>query len=297
MENEKSYRTIYMTLIGDAIIFVFSIAVALVSHSKAVLSESVYQLSDIVSGGMLLFAVWSSLRPADEVHPFGYGLERFFWSFISGVFAFSVSGVAVMAYGFYGILVPYPISDYVYSTSILVVTIAVSSASLAYLIHRIRNYYESASSIIERYHQGVKTVFLQDVMSIVSSLVAIAGLTSAFYSGNERYDALAAIVNGILLLITGIVLAAEGRELLIGKGITRSEMSRIAQDIMKIPNVRIVRDIKTIYLGPESLMMVVRINFADGLNTDEIERTIDNVQNELKGKIGELKHVIVEPES
>ncbi|MCL5678542.1 MAG: cation diffusion facilitator family transporter [Candidatus Thermoplasmatota archaeon] len=297
METEKSYRTIYMTLIGDALIFVFSIIVFLYGHSRAVLSESIYQLSDIASGGMLLFAVWSSLRPANELHPFGYGLERFFWSFVSGVFAFSVSGVAVMAYGFYGLLVPYPLAEYGYSILILAVTIIVSSFSLLYLIHRIRNYYDNPKSIIERYHQGVKTVLLQDVMSIVSSVIALTGITLALYEDNTRYDAIAAIANGLLLLVTGITLAAEGRELLIGKGLTKAQMASIAQDILKLPFVQLVRDIKTIYLGPESLMMVVRINFSDGLNTDELEKAIDRVQSELRGKITELKHVIIEPES
>ncbi len=295
--QEKSYRTIYMTLIGDIFLFAFALAVSILGHSKAVLSESIYQLSDVLSGTMLLFAVWSSLRPADDLHPFGYGLERFFWSFVSAVFAFSVSGAGVMAYGIYGFLQPYSINDWQYSVLVLMVTAIVSAISLAYLLHRIRHHYERTASIIDRYHQGVRTVLLGDVMSIVSSLVAIGGISMAVYQGNSRFDAIATIANGILLLVTGITLAAEGRELLIGKGLSKAQMSRITQSITKLPSVNLVRDVKTVYIGPESLMMFIRINFADGLTTDELEKAIDNVQHHLKSSVPELKNVIVEPES
>ncbi|MBX8636637.1 MAG: cation diffusion facilitator family transporter [Thermoplasmata archaeon] len=295
--QEKSYRTIYMTLIGDIFLFIFALIVSIAGHSKAVLSESVYQLSDVLSGTMLLFGVWSSLRPADELHPFGYGLERFFWSFVSAVFAFSVSGAAVMAYGINGILQPYVITDWQYSVLVLIVTMIVSALSLAYLMHRIRHHYANTTSIIDRYHQGVRTVLFQDVMSIVSSMVAIGGISLSVYEGNSRFDAIAAVANGVLLLITGLTLAAEGRELLIGKGLSKAQMSNITQAITKLPSVNLVRDIKTVYIGPESLMMLIRINFADNLTTDELEKAIDNVQHHLRSKVPELKNVIVEPES
>lgn len=295
--QEKSYRTIYMTLIGDLFLFIFALLVFNAGHSKAVLSESIYQLSDVLSGTLLLYAVWSSLRPADEIHPFGYGLERFFWSFVSAVFAFSVSGAGVMAYGIYGILHQYTLHEWQDSLIVLIVTAFVSAISLTYLLHRIRHHYEKTTSIIDRYHQGVRTVLFQDIMSIVSSAVAIAGLTLAVYTGNSLFDASAAIANGVLLMVTGITLAAEGRELLIGKGISKPQMSMITQDVTKLPSVNKVRDIKTIYIGPESLIMLIRINFADGLTTDELEKAIDSVQIALRHKIPELKNVIVEAES
>ncbi len=295
--KEKSYRTIFITLVCDLFLFAFALAVSMLGHSKAVLSESVYQLSDVLSGTMLLFGIWSSLRPADELHPFGYGLERFFWSFVSAVFAFSVSGAAVMVYGINGILQPYVLTDWQYSVLVLAVTAIVSAVSLAYLLHRIRLHHGRGTGMVDRYHQGVRTVLLQDVMSIVSSMVAVGGISLSVYAGNSRFDAMAAVANGVLLIVTGLTLAAEGRELLIGKGLSRAQMSKITQAVTRLPSVHLVREVKTVYIGPESLLMLIKINFADGLTTDELEQAIDRVQVELRSRVPELKNVIVEPES
>ncbi len=297
LSGEKSYRTISITLIADGLLFVLILFISVLSRSEAVLSEALYQLSDVASGGLLLYAIWSSLRPPDELHPFGYGLERFFWSFVSGVFVFSVNGAVSILSGVFDAFNGHRVSNIGWSVLVLLITVVTSMASLLYIMSRKRQMFDRKPDSIEQYHQGVRTVLLQDVMSIVSSCVAIGALGFVYYTGDNLYDSAAAVINGILLLITGIVLSAESRGLLIGRGVGRREMVRITRDLQTLPNVNRVRDIKTIYLGPESLLIVLRINFRDGLTTDQLEQSIDVVQGELARRMPELKHVIVEPES
>lgn len=297
LSRDKSYRTISITLIADGFLFVLILLISLVSRSEAVLSEALYQLSDVASGGLLLFAIWSSLRPADELHPFGYGLERFFWSFVSGVFVFSVNGAVSILSGFFDALDGHAVTNIGPSILVLLLTIAASSASLLYILSRIRKHHESRPDALQQYHQGVRTVLLQDVMSIASSCVALVALVLVYYTRVTFYDSSAAIINGVLLLVTGLVLSAESRGLLIGKGLNKVQMMKIRRDLQTLPDVNRVRDLKTIYLGPDSLLIVIRVNFRDGLTTDQLEQAVDKVQGELNRRMPELKHVIVEPES
>lgn len=297
LSRDKSYRTISITLIADGFLFVLILFISLVSRSEAVLSEALYQLSDVASGGLLLYAIWSSMRPADELHPFGYGLERFFWSFVSGVFVFSVNGAVSVLSGVFDALDGHAVKSIGASIIVLLLTIAASSASLLYILSRKRKLYESRQGALQQYHQGVRTVLLQDVMSIASSCVALVALVLVYYTGAIFYDSSAAIINGFLLLVTGLVLSAEARELLIGKGLNKAQMHLISRDLQTLPDVNRVREIKTIYLGPESLLIVIRVNFRDGLTTDQLEQAVDKVQGELNRRMPELKHVIVEPES
>lgn len=297
LSRDKSYRTISITLLADGLLFVLILIASLISRSEAVFSESLYQLSDVASGGLLVFAIWSSLRPADELHPFGYGLERFFWSFVSGVFVFSVNGAISILIGVFDTFNGHSVTNIEWSMVVLVLTVATSTASLLYILSRNRRTQRKGPDALQQYHQGVRTVLLQDIMSIVSSGVALAALTAVYYTGEAFYDSAAAVINGLLLLVTGIVLSAESRDLLIGRGLGRSQMLRIIGDLQTLPNINRVRELKTIYLGPESLLIVIRVNFKDGLTTDEVEQTIDMVQGELARRMPELKHVIVEPES
>lgn len=297
LSKDKSYRTISMTLLADGLLFILILLMSFISKSEAVFSEALYQLSDLASGGLLLYAIWSSLRPADELHHFGYGMERFFWSFVSGVFVFSVNGAVAVLSGLFDFFNGHRVTNIGLSMTVLGITIAASSASLLYIISRKRRLYDNRPDALQKYHQGVRTVFLQDVMSIASSFVAVVALAFVSLTGYNYIDSIAAVINGILLLVTGIVLSSESRGLLIGRGLNKAQILKITSDLQALPDINRIREVKSIYLGPESLLIVIRINFRDGLTTDQLERAIDNVQLELVRRMPEFKHVIVEPES
>lgn len=289
--SDRSFRTIALTLIADAVLFAATLSVALIYRTSAVLSVSLYQVSDVVSGLLLLYAIYSSLRPADETHPFGYGLDRFFWSFVSGVFVFSVCGAISVFVGLAGFL-PNPVANPELQSGVLALTVLASIFSLAV----IRRSERKAIRGIEHFHQGIRTVFFQDVMSIVSSIIALPAVLPYFESlGN--LNPLVSEINGVLLMATGIVLSVESRDLLIGRGLRQSQLNRLRELIAAHGSIRGIRELKSIYIGPDSLLIVLRINFEDRLSTDEIEKTIDQLQQKLRAEIPELKHVIVEPES
>ena len=63
------------------------------------------------------------------------------------------------------------------------------------------------------------------------------------------------------------------------------------------PRVSKVRALQSMMLGPEDALLALRINFHDGLTTDQIESTIDELTLALQQSHPILRHIVIEPES
>jgi len=110
-------------------------------------------------------------------------------------------------------------------------------------------------------------------------------------------DGVAASAVGAILVATGFVVAAETREFLVGKAISRSSARLVIGVVERDPRVRKVRGFQSMLLGPDDALVALKVNFQDGLTTDQIESAIDQVSLELRMAFPALRHLIIEPES
>jgi divalent metal cation (Fe/Co/Zn/Cd) transporter len=150
---------------------------------------------------------------------------------------------------------------------------------------------------LESSHQGLKTIFFQDLVSVLGSAVAFAGLLFVFRYHDWSIDGYTASAVGLLMIATGFVLAAESRDLLVGKAISPAQARQILQLVERDPRVRKVRSLQSMMLGPEDVLLALRVNFQDGLDTDQIESTIDQLSLSMRGSFPGLRHLVIEPES
>src|SRR4029079_6677344 len=91
--SEESTLTVVLALLANLGVAVLKLIAGLISGSGALLSEAAHSAGDSSTELLLLTALRRSERPADRVHPFGYGKERYFWSLIAAV-TILVSGAA-----------------------------------------------------------------------------------------------------------------------------------------------------------------------------------------------------------
>ncbi len=78
----------------------------LLSGSAALLAEAAHSVADTINQVLLLTSLKRSRKPADDRHPFGYGMERYFWSLLAAVGIF-VLGAGYSVYeGIHQILRP-----------------------------------------------------------------------------------------------------------------------------------------------------------------------------------------------
>ncbi len=293
----RSEVVIWATIVLDAGLSAVNFLVAERSGSHAVLSQAVYSLADLVAGVLLLLGTLTSQRPPTYDHPFGFGKERFFWSFTSILVNFTIAGLLVLIGGVDQILRPEPIARVGEALLVVGATIAASIVSLWVTLREVRRSRETLQSLLESSHQGLKSIFYQDVVSICGSIVAFSGILAVYRTGNDAVDGVAAALVGILLIVTGFVLAAESRELLVGKAISPTQARAVLQVVERHPRVRKVRTFQSMMLGPDDVLIALRVNLQDGLTTDEVEAAIDELSASVKGEFPVVRHLVIEPES
>ncbi len=293
----RSGFLISVAIVLDAVLFVLNLYVSLQDHSRAVLSQAVYNIADLIGSAMLAWGLLASRRPPDVTHPFGYGKERFFWAFAASLVTFSLAGVGVLVTGIDQAISPAPIGPVNDGLVVVGLTLLTSVAGLLLVLRELRLGDRSVESFLASSQQGIKTIFYQDLVSTIGSATALVGLVVIFFTNDPAIDGLTASAVGILLLLTGFVLAAESRELLVGKALSITDAGRLVARVERDPRVRSVRSFQSMMLGPEDALLALRLNFQDGLTTDEIERTIDDIGASLRAEMPIIKHLIIEPES
>ncbi len=293
----RSQVIIWATLALNAVLFTVNAAVALESDSHAVLSQAVYTVTDLVGGLFLVWGSYQSQRPPDYDHPFGYGKERFFWSFSASLVTFSVAGIIVLVSGLEQVFSPQPVGHLNSALIVVAGTLVASLAGIWVTLRELRRSRETVETLLASSHMGLKTIFLQDLVSVFGAVVALAGLAVVYRSGSDVADGLSACVVGVLLIGAGFVLAGESRELLVGKAIPPAQARELLGIVERDARVRRVRRLQSMMLGPEDILLALQVNFQDGLTTDEIEAAIDQLSSALRVSSPALKHLIIEPES
>lgn len=293
----RSSVIINATLVLDAALFVVNGVVASISDSHAVLSQAVYNIADLVGGVMLLWGFVVSRRPPNPKHPFGYGKERYFWSFVAALVTFTVAGFLVLVDGFAQVSNPQPVTHLGDAILSVGASVLVSLVGIGVTLQELRASRETLSTLLASSHLGLKTIFYQDIVSVVGGVVAFLGVIYVYRTGDFAADGYTAAIVGILLLATGFVLAGESRELLVGKAISPMEAREILRILEQDPRVRRVRSLQSMMLGPDDVLVALKVNFQDGLHTDQIEQAIDDVSARIRRTYPPVRHLVIEPES
>ncbi|MGD1099341.1 MAG: cation diffusion facilitator family transporter [Thermoplasmata archaeon] len=293
----RSQVIIVATLLLNGALFALNLDVAVMSGSRAVLAQAIYSVTDLLGAVILLWGLYASRLPADYRHPFGRGKERFYWALISIVVTFTVAGIIALTTGIDQAASPAAISHIGEALLVVGATLAVSAVSIAVTLRELRRSQQTLQSFLESRHIGLKSVFYQDVVSIIGCLVAFVALVIVYRTGQYAADGAAAIIEGVLLVITGLVLTLESRGLLIGQALDPEEARTILAVVERNPRVSKVRALQSMVLGPDDALLALRINFHDGLTTDQIEATIDEVTLALQQSHPVLRHIVIEPEA
>ncbi len=288
---------IVSTLLLNATLFVVNLWVALASGSRAVLAQAIFTLTDLVGSGLLMWGLYLSRRPASHEYPFGRGKERFFWAFVSIVVTFTVAGVVALTEGVDQVVAPEPLKYIGDAVVVVGGTLAVSVAGIWVTLRELRLSQRTLASFLESANQGLKSIFYQDLVSIMASVVAFVGLLVVFVTHDPFADGVSAALEGLLLVAMGFVLTAESREYLIGKALDPADARAMLALIERNASVAKVRSFQSMLLGPDDALLALKINFQDGMTTDQLEVAIDQVTAALRAEYPVLRHVLIEPES
>jgi cation diffusion facilitator family transporter len=278
-------------LFANAIIAVLKLAAALATGSSGMMAEAFHSFADTANQIFLLLGLRFYKRPASQKHPFGYGKERFFWSFIAAIFIFGVGATYAIYEGVVKLHHPHPPSNLKWAYIVLAISFLLEGSSITLAIYEeLREAHSEGLKFFDYLRESkdptAKTVLLEDSAALIGILIAAGGLLLTEYEvgggGGAYWDGVASIVIGLVLAVVAFVLARTSRGLLLGEAASPKVLQAIKQAIESHPNVESVVELLTMHLAPKQILINAHISLRDGLVTDEIERTIEEVEELIK---------------
>jgi cation diffusion facilitator family transporter len=298
---DKTRVTVYVALASNVTIALAKGAAGALSGSAAMLAEAAHSLADCTNQILLLVSLSLGERKPDEEHPFGYGKERFFWSFLAAVFIF-VSG-ALFSFAEGGIRIVRGSSggeSWPINAGVLVFAFVVEGASLVRAVVQTRDEAREAGLsyrefIRESRDPTAKFVVFEDAAACVGVVLAFTGVTAETLTGNAAWDGAASIAIGVLLVYLAFRLGADTKSLLIGRAARPEQREALRRTMEADEGIDKVVDLRTMYIGPRSLLVAARIDLADGRNAEDIERMASRVGRALVECEPDVEEVFLDP--
>ncbi len=230
-------------------------------------------------------------RPASEKHPFGYGKERFFWSFIAAIFIFGVGATYAIYEGIEKIRHPHEITNLSLAYWILGISFVLESGSIALALYQeIKEAHHEGMTFVDYLRESkdptAKTVIFEDSAALIGIVLAATGLLLGQYKvppyEGVMWDGIASVAIGVVLAIVAFGLARSSRGLLLGEAATEKNVAAIRQAIEAHPSVVKVIELLTMHLAPKQILVNAHINLKSELTSAEIVQTIAEVEEEMK---------------
>jgi cation diffusion facilitator family transporter len=291
-------RAIVAALLANAGIALAKFIGWLITGSSSMLAEAVHSVADTSNQGLLLLGGRTARRAATPEHPFGYGRDRYFYSFIVALLLFSLGSVFAIYEGIHKLESHEPLTSPIVAVGILVVAIALESFSFRTAIHESRPLKGSVSwwqFIRQAKVPELPVVLLEDLGALVGLVFALFGVGLSLLTGDPVWDAIGTIFIGALLGVIAIILIVEMKSLLIGEGATPAVLADICS-ALESGDVQRVIHIKTQYLGPEEMLVAAKIALAPGLPLEGVASAIDAAEARVRERVPDARMIYLEPD-
>lgn len=270
--------------------------------SAAMLAESVHSVADSSNQALLLMGNKRALREPSDSHPFGYGSERYFWTFVVAVNIFLLGAVFAIHEGIEKLQHPHPPSDPTWNYIALGLGMVFEAWALSVAWREFQHWRAGRTDSLWRQMREAKdlalpTVLFEDSAALVGLLVAFGGVLATQLTHDPVYDASASIVIGVVLLGVAVFLAIESHSLLVGEGATTPQREAIHRVVAADPAIRGLVGLKTLYQGPRNLGVALDLEFDDALPVREIERVVERLESAIRAELPQARHIYIEAAS
>ena len=290
----SSKTAIIAAILGNVAIAITKSIAAFFTGSSAMLSEAIHSIVDTGNGGLMLYGIRSSRKPADEEHPFGHGREVYFWTLIVGVLVFGIGGGMSAYQGVTHIAHPATLEDLSWNYVVLGFA-AVFEGTTWYFGWKAFGAERRGKGIFETIHTSKDptsfSVLLEDSAALLGIGIAFIGIFLANQLNQPRLDGVASVVIGILLCCVATVMVYESKGLLIGEGVDRKTLRSLREIIEADPDVAHVRHLHTIYQGPRTVMLVIELRFRDTISATDIRSAVVRLETNVRARYPDIKHV------
>ncbi|WP_433828575.1 cation diffusion facilitator family transporter [Actinoplanes sp. CA-015351] len=300
MSAEGGTKAIIAALSANLGIAVTKFGAYLLTSSSSMLAESIHSVADSGNQLLLLIGGKRAKRAATPEHPFGYGRERYIYAFIVSIVLFSVGGLFALYEAYHKWQDPHGITEYQWvPIAVLVVAIGLESYSFRTAIKE-SNQTRGTTSWVDYVRRAkapeLPVVLLEDFGALIGLILALFGVGLTLITGDGRWDAAGTAAIGLLLVGIAGILAVETKSLLLGEGASPEAVRKIEQAVLAGDGVDRIIHMKTLHLGPEELLVAVKIAVPKSESASDVARHIDETEVRIREAVPIARVIYIEPD-
>ena len=292
-------RAILAALIANIGIAITKFIAAAISGSASMFAEGIHSVADSGNQVLLIVGGKRSRREATASHPFGYGRSRYIYAFMVSIVLFSIGGMFSVMEGIQKLHEPHELEAAWLPLTVLGVSIVLESFSLRTALREAKHVRGKASLVQFIRHAKspeLPVVMLEDLAALTGLVLAFGGVGLTVLTHDAIWDAIGTLAIGVLLVLVAILLGIETSSLLVGEGATADDSARIRTALESSHGVRGVIHMKTLYLGPEELMLAAKIAVAPESTGKQIAEIIDVAEANVRKVVPVTRVIYLEPD-
>lgn len=293
-----SKKVVVAALLGNLAIAACKFGAAFLSGSTATLAEAVHSLADTGNQGLLLIGLRLAAHPPDERFPFGRSGEKYFWPFVVALMLFSVGGAFAIYDGIDHIRHPHlEHGSRWWSYGVLGVSIAfeLMSFKVAYgefkLLAKGKPLLQAAK---EARDPTIPLVLAEDTTALVGLVIAFVAVLASHLTGIAWLDPLGSVLIGLLLCVVAIALARITHSLLVGTSADPEEEGQALAITETVEGVEKVTQLLTFHVGPDVVILSMKIGFAKGMTVEAVEDTINEIERRIRAEMTTMRKIFIE---
>ena len=294
-----SPRTLIIALAANVGIAVAKFVAAGITGSSAMLTEGVHSLVDSTNQVLLLYGGRRARRPADATHPFGYGRELYFWSFVVAILVFALGAGVSIYEGVLHILEPEPATDPLIAFAVLAIAFALEGWST---LAALADFNRSRTGTIWQEIRSTKdaptlVVLLENSGALAGLAIAALGLTLSLFTRDPFWDGLASVLIGAILGVLAVLLLYEAKSLLIGESAHPRLIAAIRDCAAAHDGIVSVHDVMTLHSAPDMVTAIISADFDDKISAREVEGIVAEIERQVAAGFPIVARVFVRPQA
>ncbi len=295
----REMRAVVAALAANIGIAVAKFVAFLLTGSASLLAEAVHSVADTGNEVLLLIGRERSSRPRSEEHPFGFGRERYFYSFVVSVMLFTVGATFSVYDGVHKILDPERVHSAVVDFIVLALCAVLEAFSLRTGIGEANPARGNRSwfTFIRRTKAPeLPVVLLEDLAALIGLAFACAGVALSVATGDGVWDGAGSLAIGVLLATAAAILAVETKSLLIGESASAEVQAKVVAALEDGPEPLRVIHLRTVHIGPDSLLVAAKVAVRETDSAAQVAAGIDAAERRVRAAVPIATTIYLEPD-
>lgn len=292
-------RAVVTAMVANGGIAIAKFVAYVFTGSSSMLAESIHSVADTSNQALLLLGGRRAQMVADDRHQFGYGRERYFWSFIVALVLFSVGGGFSVYEGIKKIREPHEIESVAWAIGVLVFAMVAEAFAFRTAVieaGKVRGQRTWWQYIRTARSPEIPVILMEDTGALLGLVFALFGVTLTVVTGDPIWDGIGTLLIGVLLVVIAAVLTWEMKSLLIGEAATPADTRAIVTAVEQAAHVVRVIDLRTQHIGPEELLVAGKLEFTRGLGTAGLADAVDGVERAIRDAVPLTARIYLEPD-